>query len=157
MSIPHILTAAGASATPTLPINSKHFSSNSKEHIRERLNMHVKKRIQGQDIIPQYHSLPAAAAAAAAAASSSVYSTTPLSSALKPTHPFLMSSSLGFYLKCFNLKCILFDELLEFNCLLFFFRCFRDNATNGRICKFTHNRYIRLQQWYGPYDTITTN
>lgn len=88
MSIPHILlnSAAGTSATSTLPINSKHPSHNSKEHIRERLNMHVKKRIQSHDITPQY-SLPAAVS------SSSVYSTTSLSTALKPpTHPFLMSS-----------------------------------------------------------------
>lgn len=94
MSIPYILSATGTSAQHSLPpINSKHYysssslSSNSKDHIRERLNMHVKKRIHGQDIIPHpQYALPAAAAA--------VYSSTPLSSALKPTHPFLMSSEL---------------------------------------------------------------
>lgn len=88
MSIPHIfLTASGASATSSTPIYSKrlqppNLSPTSKEHIRERLNMHVKKRIQGQDIMSQY---PVSA--------SPVFSTTPLSSALKPTHPFLMSGS----------------------------------------------------------------
>lgn len=82
MSIPHIyLTAAGASATSSPPICSRSLQSgnlsDTKEHIRERLNMHVKKRIQGQDIIPQY-TVP----------SSTVYSST--------SHPFLMSSSLPF-------------------------------------------------------------
>lgn len=148
MSIPHILT--GTSAQHTLPpINSKHFSSsNSKEHIRERLNMHVKKRIHGQDIIPHpQYSLP----------SSSVYSNTPLSSALKhqaSTHPFLMSSELWFRFFDFKSKkspfklmehWIISHPLYVHVFVLIYSRCFRDNATDGCVCQLTHNCDIRLQ------------
>lgn len=38
-----------------------------------------------------------------------------------------------------------------------YFRCVGDDATNGRIRKFTHHRDIRLQQWHGSNDTTTAN
>lgn len=87
MSIPHIfLTASGPSPASSTPITSRKLqppdlSANFKENIRERLNMHVKKRIQGQDTLPQY-SVPSSLAA------SPLFSATPMSTA---THPFLMS------------------------------------------------------------------
>lgn len=89
--MPQLFLTAAGSATPVIsPNNSRRFQSNdpsavAKENIRERLNMHVKKRIQGQDIYPT--SPPN---------SSHLYShqfDRDSTATLRPTNPFLMSGN----------------------------------------------------------------
>lgn len=92
MSVPQIFLTASGSATPVISSNnSRRLQSNdpstvAKENIRERLNMHVKKRIQGQDIYPTSPPNP-----------SHLYShqfDRDSAAAHRPTHPFLMSGKL---------------------------------------------------------------
>ncbi|XP_055316445.1 uncharacterized protein LOC129576049 [Sitodiplosis mosellana] len=91
MSIPQILlTAAGSAPTPVISPNSRRLQppdpmATAKENIRERLNMHVKKRIQ-QEIYPispptSTHHYP------------DHYLDRGVASSLKPTYPFLMSGA----------------------------------------------------------------
>lgn len=84
MSIPQIYLSASGSTGPSTVVSNdlRKFQSSSKENIRERLNMHVKKRIQGHDIIGQYP-MPITSPA------SSIYSNS--ISASQQTHPFLMA------------------------------------------------------------------
>ncbi|XP_031617004.1 uncharacterized protein LOC116336917 [Contarinia nasturtii] len=98
MSIPQLfLTAPSPSASSiALPngsstkFQSPDVSATSKENIRERLNMHVKKRIQGHDVIAQY-SLPPPPIPQA---TSPFYSNPMSSTTLKPNHhPFLISGA----------------------------------------------------------------
>lgn len=93
MSIPHILFTASGSSGPSAASNDlkKLQSTNSltaKDNIRERLNMHVKKRIQGHDIIGQY---PISQYSMPATSGSSIYTSS--ASTLKQTHPFLMTGT----------------------------------------------------------------
>lgn len=89
MSIPQIfLTSAGTSIPINTLINSRSTqpaNQSSKEHIRERLNMHVKKRIQGQDILTQFPPL--------LSPGTTTFPHTALPSALRPPHQFLMTGS----------------------------------------------------------------
>lgn len=97
MSIPQLfLTASSPSASSiVIPNNvarkfqTPDVSVTSKKNIRERLNMHVKKRIQGHDIVTQQYSLPSPSPTSPSP--SSLYTNPALSSAIKQNHPFLMS------------------------------------------------------------------
>lgn len=156
MSIPQIfLTASGSSRPSTTQNDSQRIQSfnlptTSKEHIRERLNLHVKKRIQSHDQ-PQYPML-------STSPTTSLYATT--ASALKPTHPFLMTGTKQWresysstfscarhlayaqFSKQNSMHPISQQSPFWFNC-----RCIDVNATGYGICKFTHFRGIQLQTW----------
>lgn len=93
MSIPQLfLTAAGSAVSPNSSRRMQHpeASAVTKENIRERLNMHVKKRIQGQDIYPTSPPTP-----------THLYPNhldRGVAAAIKPTHPFLMSGKAVWFL-----------------------------------------------------------
>lgn len=92
MSIPYRLAAASeSSSSAAVPIYSKklaNLTGTTAENIRERLNMHVKKRIQGLDIVAPY---PVSSSPSTSSLASHLFSANPLASSLKQTHPFLMT------------------------------------------------------------------
>lgn len=159
MSIPQIFLTASGSSMPTTTTNvstsrrmpSLDSSSNSKEHIRERLNLHVKKRIQGHDI--GHYSMPSASPSPP----TSLYSAT-------NAHPFLMTGTAkpNISISMFNffaqfprqtiLKPVLTSAYLELIC-----RCISFNAIGYGICQFTHNRCIKLWQRCWTNDSNATN
>lgn len=158
MSIPQIfLTASGSSVPTTVQndsqrIQSFNFPTTSKEHIRERLNLHVKKRIQGQD--PPHYSMSSPSPTA------SLYSS---ASTLKPAYPFLVtgtnqtsSKHLFTFSQSFARPCR--NKFLQFpNLFLLHFRCYSINGTRHGLCKFVHFRGIQLQIGCWPINANPTN
>lgn len=92
MSKPQIILTASSESPSFNEQNNSHklqqtSAATSKENIRKRLNMHVKKRIQGQNIIAHYP------LTSTSTSSTTIYPNSALPSTIKTTtHSFLMSS-----------------------------------------------------------------